>query len=152
MAIEIRVLRRGDDALLMNCAPGVFDNPIDPERTREFLEDPLHHIAVAIDDGIVIGYASGVHYVHPDKTPELWVNEVALAPAHRHRGLGKAVLGALLEVGRALGCGEAWVLTYRDNPAAIALYSSLGGTEGADKSGPAQEMVGYTFTLTDVRE
>src|SRR5690349_4783412 len=92
MPTEIKVLRRGDDAILANVAPEVFDNPIDPELTRQFLEDPRHHIAVAIDDGLVVGFASGVHYVHPDKPPELWINEVAIAPSHRGRGLGKLLL------------------------------------------------------------
>jgi ribosomal protein S18 acetylase RimI-like enzyme len=152
MAIEICVLQAGEEAVLLNCAPNVFDNPIDAKLTKEFLEDPRHHIAVAIEDGVVVGFASGVHYVHPDKPPELWINEVALAPTHRHRGLGKAVLNALLDVGRALHCTSAWVLTYRDNPAAMALYSSLGGGEGADDSGPANAMVGYTFELNGTRE
>ena len=31
MAIEIKVLQRGDDSILMNVAPEVFDNAIDPE-------------------------------------------------------------------------------------------------------------------------
>jgi ribosomal protein S18 acetylase RimI-like enzyme len=149
MAVEIKVLQRGDEAVLMNVAPEVFDNPIDPELTREFLADPRHHIAVAIDDGLVVGFASGVHYVHPDKPPELWINEVGLAPTHQRRGLGKAVLNALLEVGRAHKCTAAWVVTDRTNIAAMALYSSAGGTEGADDSGPANGMVGYSFTLVD---
>lgn len=55
MAIEIKVLQRGDDSILTNVAAEVFDNPIDPELTREFFEDPRHHIAVAIDDGVVVG-------------------------------------------------------------------------------------------------
>lgn len=113
MAIEIKVLQPRDDQVLMNVAAEVFDNPIDPELTREFLEDPRHHIAVAIDHGLVVGFASGVHYVHPDKPPELWVNEVAIAPAHRRSGLGKSVLRALFEVGRAHKCKAAWVLTDR---------------------------------------
>jgi GNAT superfamily N-acetyltransferase len=58
-----------------------------------------HHIAVANDDGLVIGFASGVHYIHPDKPPRLWINEVAVAPAHRRHGLGKAVLQALIALG-----------------------------------------------------
>ncbi|HXA55802.1 MAG TPA: GNAT family N-acetyltransferase [Candidatus Acidoferrum sp.] len=151
MTVEIRVLQSGDDAVLIRCAPDVFDNPIDPERTREFLEDPRHHIVVAIEEGVVVGFASGVHYLHPDKAPELWINEVALAPTHRQRVLGKAVLSTLLGVGRRLGCTAAWVLTYRDNPAAMALYSSLGGGEGTDNSGPANAMVGYTFALSGTR-
>ena len=129
MAIEIKVLQRGDENILMNVAAEVFDNPIDAELTREFLEDHRHHIAVAIDDGVVVGFASGVHYIHPDKPPELWINEVGIAPTHRRRGLGKAVLSALFEVGRAQKCTVAWVLTDRSNVAAMALYSSSAGVK-----------------------
>jgi ribosomal protein S18 acetylase RimI-like enzyme len=152
MAIEIKVLQRGDESILMNVAAEVFDNPIDPERTTEFLEDPRHHMAVAIDDGLVVGFASAVHYIHPDKAPEMWINEVALAPTHRRRGLGKAVLNALFEVGRTHNCTVAWVLTYRDNAGAMALYSSVGGTEGADNSGPSNAMLGYSFALSDASQ
>jgi ribosomal protein S18 acetylase RimI-like enzyme len=148
VAIEIKVLQRGDECVLMNVAAEVFDNPIDAELTREFLEDARHHIAVAIDDSLVVGFASGVHYVHPDKPPELWINEVALAPTHRRRGLGKAVLNALLDVGRTHRCNVAWVLTDRTNVAAMALYSSVGGAEGADDTGSADDMIGYSFALT----
>jgi aminoglycoside 6'-N-acetyltransferase I len=147
MGIEIKVLGRGDDSVLANVAGEVFDNPIDSELTREFLEDPRHHIAVAIDEGVVVGFASGVHYIHPDKPAELWINEVAIAPPYRRRGLGKAVLEALFEVGRANRCTTAWVLTHRSNIAAMALYSSIGGTEGADDSGASDATLGYTFSL-----
>jgi ribosomal protein S18 acetylase RimI-like enzyme len=152
MSIAIKVLQRGDESILLNVAREVFDSPINMELTKEFLADPRHHIVVAIDDGLVVGFASGVHYIHPDKLPELWINEVGLAPTHRRRGLGAAVLKELLEVGRAHNCTTAWVLTYRTNVAAMALYSSLGGTEGADDSGPANAMVGYAFTLTDANK
>ena len=104
---------------------------------------------IAIDDGLVVGFASAVHYIHPDKLPQLWVNEVALAPTYRRRGLGRAVLKALFEVGRALNCTEAWVLTDRNNLAAIALYLSAGGTEGVGGAGPSNPIVGYSFALTD---
>jgi len=145
--VEIRVLHPGDHDLILHAAPDVFDHPPDPELTREFLQDPRHHITVALEAGRVVAFASGVHYIHPDKAPELWINEVAVAPAHRGMGFGKAVLKALLEVGRAHRCTTAWVLTYRNNPAAMALYSSLGGTEGADDSGPSNDLVGYSFSL-----
>ena len=146
MTVAIRVLRAGDEAVLANVADEVFDNPIDPEMTAEFLADPRHHFAVAVDDGLVVGFASGVHYVHPDKRPELWINEVGVAPTHHRQGLAKAVMNALLDVGRARGCGEAWVLTDTGNAAARALYTSLGGTEGAD-DGPADQTLGYSFEL-----
>jgi ribosomal protein S18 acetylase RimI-like enzyme len=152
MAIDIKVLHRGDDSVLMNVAAEVFDKPIDPDLTREFLEDPRHHIAVAIDDRLVVGFASGVHYVHPDKPPELWINEVSVAPTHRRRGLGKAVLRALFGVGEAHDCAVAWVLTDRHNAAAMALYSSIGGTEGVDDTGLSHAMLGYAFALADERK
>ncbi len=151
MAIEIKVLQRGDESILMNVAAEVFDNPIDAERTREFLEDHRHHIAVAIDDGLVVGFASGVHYVHPDRPPRLWINEVGIAPTYRRGGLGKAVLRALFQVGRSHNCTLAWVLTDRSNVAAMALYSSVGGIEGAEDSGLSNAMLGYSIALTDTR-
>jgi len=130
----------------MKVADELFDNPIDPALTKEFLADPRHHLAVAIDDGLVVAFASAVHYVHPDKPPQLWINEVSVAPMHRRQGLGKAVLRALFAVGRAHNCTEAWVLTDRKNAAAMALYRSVGGSEGADE-GPADKTLGYTFAL-----
>ncbi|NLF39946.1 GNAT family N-acetyltransferase, partial [bacterium] len=121
---------------------GTFDDPIDMRATREFLNDAHHHLAVAVDDGVVVGFISAVHYLHPDKPrPELWINEVGVAPTHRGRGLGKAILDRILKEGRHLDCSEAWVLTEVDNIAAMRLYASLGGVEGP------HDGVMFTFTL-----
>jgi aminoglycoside 6'-N-acetyltransferase I len=77
-----------------------------------------------------VGFASGVHYVHPDKPAELWINEVGVAPSHLRRGLAQALLRLLFDVGRSLGCSQAWVLTDRENTAAMRLYASVGGNCG----------------------
>ena len=79
----IRILGPGDAAVLDHVAEGVFDNAVDPRWTAEFLADSRHHLAVAVDDGQVVGMASAVHYVHPDKPPELWINEVRVGPLGR---------------------------------------------------------------------
>jgi ribosomal protein S18 acetylase RimI-like enzyme len=141
VAVEVRLVGRNEAHLLGRIAREVFDNPVRPDLTLEFLGDPRHHLAVAIEDGVVVGFASGVHYVHPDKPAELWINEVAVSPSHQQRGLGKAVVGRLLEAARRLGCQSAWVLTDRSNTAARALYASLGG---ADMEG---DIVGVEFEL-----
>ncbi len=141
MSIAITVLGKDDGAILNKVAPGVFDHAILPARRDEFLNDPRHHLAVAIDDGVVVGMASGVHYVHPDKEPELWINEVGVAATHRNRGIGKQLLEALLHRGRELGCAEAWVLTDRDNSPAMRMYAGAGGIEAAKDS------VMFTFRL-----
>jgi len=128
MPIEIKLLTESDAEVLSNVAPGTFDNPIDAQGTHECLCDDRHHLAVAIDDGVAVGFVSAVHYSHPDKRyPEMWVNEVQVAPTHRRRGLAKALLDRILQLARNLECSEAWVLTDRGNAGATRLYSSLGG-------------------------
>ena len=122
MNCAIKVLGPGDDHILENIAADVFDNPINAAWTKEFLEDSRHHIAVAMDDRLVVGFASAVHYIHPDKPPELWINEVAVAQTHRGLGLGKAMMSALFELGKAHSCVIAWVLTNQNNAQAMALY------------------------------
>src|SRR4029453_16476856 len=126
---ESRRLGARDEAVLRNVAPGVFDHALEPALIAEFLGDGRHHLAVAIDQGQVIGFASGVHYVHPDKPSELWINEVGVASNHQGRGIGKAVIRTLLQHAGRLGCREAWVLTDRSNDAAMRLYGSSGGQE-----------------------
>jgi aminoglycoside 6'-N-acetyltransferase I len=129
MPVEIRILGPLDEAVLATVAPDVFDHVVQPSLAAEFLADPRHHIAVALDAGLVVGFASAVHYVHPDKPPELWVNEVGVAASHQGCGLGSQLLKALFGVGRANGCTQAWVLTDRSNAAAMRLYRRVGGVE-----------------------
>ena len=123
----IKILTSSDLPLLLNAADGVFDNRVDESFAREFLADPRHHIVVAVVEDVVIGFASAVHYIHPDKPPELWINEVGVADAHQGQGIGKAIMNELLQLGRQLGCVNAWVLTDRSNTAANRLYKSTGG-------------------------
>ena len=125
--IEVRILTQVDAGLLESVAPDVFDEPIDANWSAEFLADPRHHLAVAVEEGVIVGMASAVHYVHPDKPPELWINEVGVAETHRRRGLARRLLEALFERGRGLGCSEAWVLADQSNTTAHRLYESAGG-------------------------
>lgn len=129
MDVTVRILGPGDAAVLDNVAPEVFDNPIDPRWTAEFLADSRHHLAVALSGGQVVGMASALHYVHPDKPPELWINEVGVAPTHHRQGIGRRLLAALFERGRERGCRAAWVGTEEDNEAARGLYAAAGGSE-----------------------
>ncbi|MFL5507430.1 MAG: GNAT family N-acetyltransferase [Gemmatimonadales bacterium] len=142
MTIEVRLLARGEAAVLDQVAPDVFDHPIDSRWTAEFFADPRHHLAVAIEGGTVVGFASAVHYVHPDKPPELWIDEVGVAPSHQRQGLGRRLLAELLRHGTALGCVQAWVLTSPMNEAAHAIYRAEGGQAAAEPS------VLYEFPLS----
>jgi ribosomal protein S18 acetylase RimI-like enzyme len=142
MPLEIKILGPQDAGVLKCVAPDVFDDPIDVRRAEEFLADPRHHLAVAVEDGLVVGFVSAVHYVHPDKPrPELWINEVSVAETHRRRGLGTRLLHAVFDQARGFGCAEAWVLTDRANTAAMRLYSATGSAEA-----PTDHVM-FTFRL-----
>jgi GNAT superfamily N-acetyltransferase len=135
----IRILGPSDAALLSSAAPDVFDDPVDPRWAAEFLSDPRHHMVVALLGGQIVGMASEVHYVHPDKPPELWANEVGVASPHQRQGIGKQLFRALFAHGRKLGCREAWLGTDESNQPARRLYAAMGVTE--------EPMVYVTFEL-----
>ena len=140
MSITVRLLRRDEAHVLDNVADDVFDDPVDPRWCAEFFADPRHHLVVALDGDYVVGMASGVHYVHPDKAPELWINEVAVASTHHNQGIGRRLVTTLVDHGRTLGCVEAWVLTSPTNEPAKRMYRAAGAA--------ADELsVMYTYRL-----
>jgi ribosomal protein S18 acetylase RimI-like enzyme len=128
--ITIRILAHSEDTVLNDVAPDVFDQAVIAKLAKEFVADPRHHLAVALTPaGKVIGMASGVHYVHPDKPPQMFINEVGVSSAYEGQGIGKRLLQALLDRAAALGCTEAWTATEPDNQRANALYRKAGGIE-----------------------
>jgi ribosomal protein S18 acetylase RimI-like enzyme len=143
MTYSIQRLGPADAELLLDAHPEVFDFPIDPEWTREFLNDPRHHIVVAVFESQVIGSVTATHYVHPDQPPTLFIIEVGVAPEHQQRGLARKMLQAMFDHGRSLGCTTAWVGTEGDNDAARKLYLSAGGALDED------DFVTYSFDLEE---
>ena len=141
--VAIKVLSKSDLSLLLNIANDVFDNPVDETFAAEFLNDPRHHIVVALADDVIIGFVSAVHYIHPDKPPELWINEIGVAPSHQKQGVGKTLMKEMLRLGQKLGCENAWLTTERDNIPAMRLYKSAGGKADAG------DTVMYEFDLNE---
>jgi ribosomal protein S18 acetylase RimI-like enzyme len=125
MALSFKLAGPSDASLFDRSADGVFDRTVDPELLSTFLHDGRHHIAVALDDGLLVGFVSAVDYIHPDKARQLWINEVGVASSYRRRGIGKRLLELMFHEARRIGCTEAWVLTDADNEAANALYKSV---------------------------
>ena len=138
--VEVRLLGLGDADVLRSVDDDVFDFPVEPALVDEFLNDARHHIAVALHEGRVVGMASAVNYMHPDKPNEFWVNEVGVAERMRRRGIARRLLDVLLAHAREVGCREAWVATEADNAPARALYLAAGGVE--------EPTVMATFDLT----
>lgn len=138
--LTIKTLGSNDAAILERAVEGVFDQAVQPALVTEFLADPRHYLIVAQHNDSLIGFVSAISYLHPDKPLELWINEISVAATHQRQGLGTRLMRAMLELGRELGCRQAWVLTERSNPQAMRLYASAGGVI-------ADETVMYNFEL-----
>ncbi|GAA3459976.1 MULTISPECIES: GNAT family N-acetyltransferase [Saccharothrix] len=108
------------DAVL--AAGHLFDGPPREDATRAFLADDRHHLLVAYVDGAPAGFASGVETIHPDKGVEMFLYELGVDDAFQRRGIGTALVGALVELARERGCTGAWTGTEKDNAAALATY------------------------------
>lgn len=123
--MEIARLSSANSGLLANVAADVFDEPVQRRFLEAFLNDARHVMFVAVEAGQVIGMGSAVEYFHPDKPPQLWINEVGVAPAFQRRGIGRALVDALVNEAKARGCVFAWLGTAHDNVSGQACFGSV---------------------------
>ena len=115
---------------LVAAASHLFDAPAQPGATRRFLDEPGHHLLLALDDeSRPVGMVSGVETTHPDKGTEMFLYELSVDEGSRRQGVGVALVGALAELARERGCYGLWVLTDDDNEAALATYRAAGRDE-----------------------
>ena len=127
--MQIRRLQPDDIDTLLSIRDGIFDNPVDPEQARAFLGSDLHHLFVGFDAGQAVAFASATVILHPDKPPSLFINEVGTHEDHRRKGHASAVVQALIDHGRRIGCQGIWLATELDNDPARGLYQRLGAEE-----------------------
>jgi ribosomal protein S18 acetylase RimI-like enzyme len=124
MNIKIRRLQRDDTSVFV--------------QHRELLDDPHAIFLVAFDGDEEIGFALAHDLPRRHgNVRQLFVYEVDIVESHRRRGIGRALLEHLAE----LGIREAFVLTEPDNEAASGLYESIGGIRS--------EVVMWDFELRD---
>jgi len=118
--------------LLDRCAPEVFEADILPDSLAAFLDDPRHLMVLAVAEGVVIGKASGTELFHPDKPPQLFINEVDVTPDWQRRGVGRALVAEIVRRARARGCSYAWLGTAVDNAGGNACFGRVPGVERAE--------------------
>ena len=100
----------------------VFADPWIAAALREELHNTCARFLTALEGDAVVGYI-GCHHV----ADEGFITNVAVLPAYRRRGIGKALVLAALENGSALS--RVTLEVRASNRAAIELYRSLGFTE-----------------------
>jgi [ribosomal protein S18]-alanine N-acetyltransferase len=117
----------------VKAAEHLFDDRVDLEATRRFLETETNHLLIAYVDGKPAGFVSGSELTHPDRSrPELFLNELGVDAAYRGRGIGTELVAKLWEIAQDRGCRGMWVLTADSNPAALKVYATAGGTRLPD--------------------
>lgn len=86
------------------------------------------HIAVADQNGWVVGTGAIIPPHHDPRDGRKWLEVVKMAtdPSAQGRGIGAAVLGQLIEYGRADGADAIWLETNSKLEAATALYEKAG--------------------------
>ena len=139
MDIHIKRLVPGDEAVLERVAEDVFDEAVHPERLTAYLAEPTHHLIVAVKAGEVVGQVAAVIHKHPDKPTELFIDEIGVTPALRRQGVATKLLNAVLELGKKLGCEEAWLGAEDTNQQAKGFYESF--------RVEAEPVMMYTFKL-----
>jgi ribosomal-protein-alanine N-acetyltransferase len=128
----------GDEARV-KAAEHLFDDPVDVDATRRFLESDANVLLIAFVAGEPAGFVSGTELTHPDKAkPELFLNELGVDAAYRGRGIGKQLVSSIWEIAEARGCRGMWVLTDESNTAAQRVYAGAGGVPA-----PVQLMFGW---------
>ena len=94
-----------------------FSEPWSEKSLSEEIENPAAYFIAAVENGAVLGYA-GMHTV----LGESYVDNIAVLPAHRGRGIGRALTAAL--VGHARAGGAFITLEVRaSNVPAVSLYA-----------------------------
>lgn len=107
----------------------LLDRGASAAATRRFLAEPGHHLLVAYDGEVAVGFVTGVQMTHPDKGTEMFLYELGVDETARGRGVGTALVRALADVARSSGCYGMWVLTDDDNVAAVRAYTAAGGSD-----------------------
>ena len=123
----IRRLGPGDLALVHRAA-ALFDNAPRDDTSARYLRSDDHHLLLAFDDDVPVGFVTGIEMAHPDKGVEMFLYELGVAEAAQGRGFGTALVEALAQLARDRGCRGMWVLTDQDNAAAIRTYRKAGAT------------------------
>ncbi len=145
---DIREARAGEqDAVLalyewLFAPPGVRPPGWDPGRARRALrgamESPRAAVLVA-DDGELVGLCTA--YLDLDSVrfgPRCWVEDLAVAPARRSRGIGSALLSAARDWARARGATHLELDTGQARLDAQRFY---------ERETPSWRSIGYAWTL-----
>jgi len=103
---------------------------------RKLKVNPEWFLVATSEVGVIVGTVMAGYEGHRG-----WINYLAVAPAVRRQGVGRALMVAAEQLLRAAGCPKINLQVRPDNPAVIAFYERLGfAVEGAISLGRRLEV------------
>lgn len=142
--IQYRMAGHRDIPILEEAGDKLFDHQIRRDCAHDFFEDQRHHLAIALDAGKVVAFASGFSYIHPDKETMSFINEVAVLEEYQNNGIGRKIVKYLCKYFAGLGIKEAWIATHVPNTPARKAFKAAGGNEDEDLA------VVFNYDLTKI--
>jgi ribosomal protein S18 acetylase RimI-like enzyme len=124
----IRRLGPGDEPAACAIASLFKSANLSPGRAAQFLGNPANCLVVAEADDTPVGFLLAYRLERLDhQAGQLFVYEIDVAPDYQRRGIGTRLMEYVRALVRDEHLMEAFVLTSRDNDAALALYRATGG-------------------------
>lgn len=110
-----------------------YGQPSDPELARSFLRDRFEHLQsivfLALDRDWPLGFTQLYPSFSSARARRIFIlNDLFVVAEARGRGVGRALLAAAAEHGKAVGAARLTLSTGVDNRTAQALYEAAGWT------------------------
>lgn len=145
--MKIRPFRDGDAkgfvSLVRALARYEKLKPPDAAASRRLVRDIGRRVRVLVaeEEGRLVAYAIYFFaYSSFLARPTLYLEDVFVVPEHRHRGLGRKIIEALVREARREGCGRMEWMALGWNKVARRFYAGLGAQ-------PLTEWVTYRMTF-----
>lgn len=119
--VSIRAATEQDAAEIARIELVSFKTPWSEEMILSEMREPLSSFFVAVFQQKIIGYYGFLHILD-----ELHILNVAVDPDLRQKGVGKKLIGHLVEQARALSARAVTLEVRESNLPAIRLYESFG--------------------------
>jgi len=137
--MRVRRLVPGDELVILRAAHLFEENP-EISAVRSYLADERNVLLAAFEGSDVVGVLRGTELLQlKSRRKQMFLYELMVDEPFRRRGIGTAMIEALLRDCRERGFGEVFVLTDPGNATAVRLFQST----GALTETPADRMYVY---------
>ena len=136
--IDIRSVQPGDRPAweeLFRAYMRFYDRPDEPQSLYdrawdEFQRDERMHALVATVDGLVCGIVHFLVHANTSAADVCYLQDLYTAEGARRRGIGAALIAAVVDRARARDCSRVYWMTQESNATARRLYDQVADYRG----------------------